>query len=116
MDYIGRPDFDNASIAVFTNSTNDPTQGRKVDDGLTIRTIWGELAYQLAGKAGYEIIRPNDENRTAPKGFFKEVLKKTTNALILIDELADYCVAASGVQVGGSTLIRPDNFIYSGII
>jgi hypothetical protein len=104
LDYIGTPDFDNASIAIFTNSTNDPTQGRKVDESLTIRTIWGELAYQLAGKAGYEIIRPNDENRTAPKGLFKEVLKKTSNALILIDELADYCVAASGVPVGGSTL------------
>jgi len=103
-DYIGKPDFDNASVAIFTNSTNDPTQGRKVDEGLTIKTIWGELAYQLAGKAGYELVRPNDENRTAPKGLFKEVLKKTSNALILIDELADYCVSASGVQVGASTL------------
>jgi predicted AAA+ superfamily ATPase len=104
LDYISRPDFDNASIAIFTNRTNDPTQGRKTEEGLTIRTLWGELAYQLAGKAGFEIVRPNDENRTAPKGLFKEVLKKTSNALILIDELADYCVAASGVQVGGSTL------------
>lgn len=104
LNHFGKPDFDNASIAIFTNSTNDPTQGRKVDEGLTIRTLWGELAYQLAGKAGYEVVRPNDENRTAPKGLFKEVLKKTSNALILIDELADYCVAASGVQVGGSTL------------
>ena len=104
LDYIGKPDFDNASIAIFTNRTNDPTQGRKTEDGLTIRTLWGELAYQLAGKAGFEIVRPNDENRTAPKGLFKEVLKKTNNALILIDELADYCVAASGVPVGASTL------------
>jgi predicted AAA+ superfamily ATPase len=104
LDYIGKPDFDNASIAIFTNRTNDPTQGRKTEDGLTIRTLWGELAYQLAGKAGFEIVRPNDENRTAPKGLFKEVLKKTNQALILIDELADYCVAASGAQVGGSTL------------
>jgi len=104
LDYIGRPDFDHASVAVFTNRTNDPTQGRKTEDGLTIRTLWGELAYQLAGKAGYEVIRPNDENRTAPKGLFKDVLKKTDNALILIDELADYCVAASGVQVGGASL------------
>lgn len=104
LDYIGKPDFESASIAVFTNSTNDPTQGRKVDEEITIRTIWGELAYQLAGKEGYNIIRPNDENRTAPKGLFKNVLKATSNALILIDELADYCVAASGVQVGSSTL------------
>lgn len=104
LDYIGRPDFEHASVAVFTNRTNDPTQGRKTTDGLTIRTLWGELAYQLAGEAGYEVIRPNDENRTAPKGIFKDVLKKTTNSLILIDELADYCVAAAGIQVGGTSL------------
>lgn len=104
FDYIGIPDFESASIAIFTNSTNDPTQGRKVNEGFNIRTIWGELAYQLAGQEGYEVIRPNDENRTAPKGLFKEVIKKTNHALILIDELADYCVAASGVQVGASTL------------
>lgn len=104
VDYIGKPNFDNASIAIFTNQTNDPTQGRKIEDGFVIKTLWGEIAYQLAGKEGYEIIRPNDENRTAPKGLFRDVLKKTKNSLILIDELADYCVAASGVPVGGSTL------------
>lgn len=104
VDYIGKPRFDNASIAIFTNQTNDPTQGRKVEGGITIRTLWGEIAYQLAGKEGYEVIRPNDENRTSPKGIFKNVLKKAKNSLILIDELADYCVAASGVTVGGSTL------------
>ncbi len=48
----------------------------KLKKDLTIHTIWGELAYQLAGKTGYNIIRPNDENRTAPKGLFKEVLKR----------------------------------------
>src|SRR5690606_16743340 len=42
--------------------------------------------------------------RTAPKGLFIEILQEASPALILIDELADYCVPASGVQVGGSTL------------
>jgi hypothetical protein len=77
--------------------------GRKVD-GVTIRTIWGEIAYQLGGNAAYEIIRENDEKQTCPKGLFKEVLAKCTPALILIDELADYCVSASAVTVGKSTL------------
>lgn len=35
---------------------------------------------------------------------FEKVLSMTKPALVLIDELADYCVAASGVAVGASTL------------
>ncbi len=97
------PQFKKANIAVFTNTTNDPTQGRKAD-GLQIKTLWGELAYQLGGAELYEKIRPNDEARTAPKGLFLEILEEASPSLILIDELADYCVAASGASVGSSTL------------
>lgn len=103
LQYTGNPEFDSANIAVFTNTTNDPVQGRQVD-GITIRTLWGELAYQLGGKDAYEIIRPNDEARANPKGLFKKVLEQCKPALILIDELADYCVSASAVKVENSTL------------
>ncbi len=98
-----KPKYEKVNIAVFTNKTNDPTQGREID-GLHIKTIWGELAYQLGGKKLYEKIRPNDEARTAPKGLFLDILKTAAPSLILIDELADYCVAAAGITVGGTTL------------
>lgn len=101
--YTGNPQFDEANIAVFTNKTNDPTQGRETDS-IHIQTLWGELAYQLGGAEAYNIIKANDENRTAPKGLFKKVLELTSPALILIDELADYCVSAAGISVGASTL------------
>lgn len=103
VDFTGIPDFKTAKIAVFTNTTNDPTQGREVE-GVHIRTIWGEIAWQLGGIEAYELIRSNDENRTAPKGLFKKVLDRCRPGLILIDELADYCVAASGIPVGASSL------------
>jgi Protein of unknown function (DUF499) len=99
----GEPKFDTAHIAVFTNTTNDPAQGRKVD-GFTIRTLWGELAYQLGGATAYEIVRVNDEKQIAPKGLFKNVLEQCKPCLILIDELADYCVSASAVKVEASNL------------
>ena len=98
-----KPKYDKVNIAVFTNKTNDPTQGREVDS-LHIKTLWGEIAYQLGGKELYEKIRPNDEARTAPKGLFLDLLKSASPSLILIDELADYCVAAAGVVVGSTTL------------
>jgi hypothetical protein len=92
------------ALAVFTNQTCDATQGRKTSQGIRTRTMWGELALQLGGKALYEEIRLNDERQTAPKGLFVEILTKAAPCLILLDEVADYCVAASAVQVQDSTL------------
>lgn len=108
ISFTGEPKFENPKIAVFTNTTNDPVQGRIVKHDtkgeLTIRTLWGELAYQLGGIKAYETIRMNDEKQTAPKGLFKQVLNQCKPALILIDELADYCVGASAVKVEDSNL------------
>ena len=104
IDATGNPEFETANIAVFTNTTNDPANGRTTTDGIHIQTIWGELAYQLGGQAAFEIVRKNDEQMISPAGLFKQVLEKAKPALILIDELADYCVKASARKVGGSTL------------
>lgn len=104
LSYTGAPDFERANIAVFTNTTNDPANGRIASDGTHIQTIWGELAFQLGGKTAFEIVRKNDEQMIAPAGLFKKVLETATPALILIDELADYCVKASARVAGNSTL------------
>ncbi len=92
------------SIAVFTNQTCDATQGRKVEGGVHLRTLWGELAYQLGGKALYERVRANDEGQRVPQGLFFEILKAASPCLILLDELADYCVGAAAVPVGDTSL------------
>ena len=99
----GEIKFKSANVAVFTNTTCDPVQGRKVGK-LTIRTLWGELAYQLGGEEAYDLIKQNDQDRISPKGVFRSVLEKCQPAMILIDELADYCSAAAGVMVGKTTL------------
>lgn len=91
-------------VAVFTNKTCDVIQGRKTPDDIHTRTLWGDLAAQLGGLALYEMVRPNDENRTVPQGIFTEVIRKASPCLILIDELADYCTGAAAVAVGASTL------------
>jgi hypothetical protein len=102
--YTGAPEFDSANIAVFTNTTNDPANGRQAEEGVHIQTIWGELAYQLGGKAAFELVRKNDEQLIAPAGIFKQVLAQCKPALILVDELADYCVKASARKAGNSSL------------
>jgi predicted AAA+ superfamily ATPase len=92
------------SIAVFTNLTCDATQGRQVEAGVHLRTLWGELAYQLGGKALYERVRANDESQRVPQGLFFEILQAASPCLILLDELADYCVGAAAVPVGDTSL------------
>ncbi len=91
-------------VAVFTNQTCDATQGRQVEDGVHLRTLWGELAYQLGGEALYERVRANDESQRVPQGLFVEVVREAAPCLILLDELADYCVGAAAVPVGDTSL------------
>ncbi len=94
-----RPQFENAKVAVFTNDTNDIVQGRTTEEGITIRTLWGEIAYQLGGVKGYERVRKNDEARIAPTAtILKPILQDAKTSLILIDELADYCVKAASMK------------------
>ena len=104
LKYTGVPEFESANIAVFTNKTNDVANGRLTGDGILINTLWGELAYQLGGAEAYEIVRKNDEQLISPAGIFKKVLEQTKPALILIDELADYCLKASARKTGNSNL------------
>ena len=91
-------------VAVFTNQTCDATQGRTVSAGLQLRTLWGELAFQLGGQALYERVRANDQAQRVPQGIFVEILKAASPCLILLDELADYCVGAAAVPVGDTSL------------
>lgn len=107
------PTFSNAKIAVFTNNTNDVAQGRTVAEGFVIHTLWGEIAYQLGGVEAYKTIEKNDVDGIAPsKELITPILKASVPSLILIDELADYCVKAAGKEIGkGSLFTQTNSFI-----
>ncbi|RDI95212.1 DUF499 domain-containing protein [Meiothermus sp. QL-1] len=79
-------------------------QGRKVE-GLHIRTLWGELAYQLGDKAAYAQVQAADEALSPPgKKALSELLAAYSPVLILMDELLVYQVKAASVAVGNTTL------------
>jgi predicted transcriptional regulator len=76
-------------------------------NGITIRTLWGELAFQLGGKEGYEMVADADEARIAPGSeLLTNLLQRYQPALILIDEVLDYLVKARAVKVGDSNLME----------
>lgn len=104
------PQFTNAKVAVFTQNTVNVVDGHRVADDIVTHTLWGELAWQLGGREGYELMRSDDEQMIAPNAQkFMAVLEKAKPALILIDELADYCNKASGKIVGSGTLFTQTN-------
>jgi hypothetical protein len=55
-----------------------------------VNTVWGELAWQLGGKEGYELVRQADETSTAPGEALHELLEYFAPAVILIDEWVAY--------------------------
>ena len=68
-------------------SPNQPT----LRDGVQVRTLWGELAWQLGGTEGYAMVRDADESGTSPgKGVLADLLGRFSPCVILIDELVAY--------------------------
>ena len=77
-------------MAAFDGENADPANGRKMEEGLLAFTPWGEIAYQLAGRDGYERVRKSDENRIAPGAETLRELFGGEPSLILLDELSVY--------------------------
>lgn len=59
-------------------------------DGTVVRTLWGELAYQLGGKKAFARIKADDEKATSPGDVLRELFKEYGPCLILIDEWVAY--------------------------
>ncbi|MGH2395578.1 MAG: DUF499 domain-containing protein [bacterium] len=59
-------------------------------DGTVIRTLWGELAWQLGGKKAFERVRADDEKATSPGDVLRELMNEYGPCLILIDEWVAY--------------------------
>ena len=59
-------------------------------DGTVVRTLWGELAHQLGGKAAFERVRADDERSTSPGDVLRQLLNEYGPCLVLIDEWVSY--------------------------
>ena len=102
------------NTAVFVGTHVDAEDARSNydnPDAPVTKTMWGEMAYQLFGREGYEFLRENDENRTPPGTTKLERLfeRNDNPSLILIDEIAAYLEQAAAVEIGNSTLAKQTN-------
>jgi len=80
----------NVRIAAFDGENADPANGRHMGEEIYAKTPWGEIAYALAGKKGYERVRQSDELVSAPGADTLRELFGGEPTLILLDELSIY--------------------------
>lgn len=67
-----------------------PSLGVAKPDGVHVHTLWGELAWQLGGKAAYDSIAKADQSATNPGEALTELIAAYAPCLILIDEWVAY--------------------------
>jgi len=101
----GFDDPGKVDVAVFDGEKYDALNGRTLDDGKQIRTMWGWIAWQF-GEEKFALVADHDCDRVAPGGDVIRELLAGTPKLILLDEVLKYMERAAGVPVLDSTLQR----------
>lgn len=90
LDQAGLLDVPNAHCAVLDGTAHAP--GQPWTHGMQgIRTLWGELAWQLGKEEGYAMVKEADSNGTSPgKDVLCELLSRYAPCVVLLDELVVY--------------------------
>ena len=90
LDEAGITDLPEARVAVIDGIKLSPSQPRKYGKH-TINTLWGELAWQLLGEAGFEQVADSDRDGTSPgKEILTNLIHQAAPCVILMDELVAF--------------------------
>ncbi|MDJ1466189.1 DUF499 domain-containing protein [Xanthocytophaga flava] len=76
--------------AVLVGNRIAPGVTHTKPDGTRVHTLWGEMAWQLGGVTGYEMVREADEKASNPGDQLVPLLKKFAPCVVLIDEWVAY--------------------------
>ena len=83
-------DVPRTTVAVLDGTAHSPGQPWK-QGKQEIRTLWGELAWQLGKAEGYAMVQTADANGTSPgKDVLRELLTRYAPCVVLLDELVVY--------------------------
>jgi len=90
LDAAGVMELPRARVAVLDGIKASPNQPVNYD-GQVVRTLWGDLAWQLGGAEGYALVADADASGTSPgKAVLETLLARAAPCVILIDELVAY--------------------------
>ncbi|MDE0156012.1 MAG: Swt1 family HEPN domain-containing protein [Gammaproteobacteria bacterium] len=90
MQDAGADKLPQAKRVVLVGTRISPGKPDKKDDGVEVRTLWGELAWQLGGKAAWQLLDADDERATNPGDTLRVLFKQYGPCVILIDEWVAY--------------------------
>lgn len=95
-------------VAVFDGEKFDARDGKTLENGKRIQTVWGWIAWQIDEKKAFPLVEGHDRDRVAPGG---DVIRQMLDAparpvLILMDEVLKYMERSAAVAVLDSTLQR----------
>lgn len=90
LDKAGLLDVPQARVAVIDGNALSPGQPWQ-RGSQQLRTLWGELAWQLGGEEAFALVREADESGTSPgKDVLRTVLEGCGPCVVLLDELLAY--------------------------
>ena len=76
-----------AQRAVLVGTALSPGRAETKPDGTVVRTLWGEMAWQLGGPDGYSMVAEADKTGTSPgSALLADLFRALSPCLILIDE------------------------------
>lgn len=79
-----------ANVAVLDGNALSPSHPR-THGKVKAHTLWGELAVQLGGEAGYELVGASDRDGTSPgKDILGTLLEQFGPSIVLFDETVAY--------------------------
>jgi len=86
----GVTELPTAKRVVLVGNKLSPGNPTTKPDGTVVRTLWGELAYQLGGAEAYARVAADDEKATSPGDTLRELFNDYGPCLILVDEWVAY--------------------------
>ncbi|MCK9799053.1 DUF499 domain-containing protein [Pseudomonas sp. MAFF 302030] len=116
LDAAGIQELPRANVAVLDGvDLLDLASKPRKHGEFAVKTIWGELAWQLGGAESYAMVQEADENGTAPgKSALAQMLASRAPCIILMDELVRFVSQfEEGKTLSGGTYDTQISFVQS---
>ena len=95
----GVPQPSQANRAVLVGTALAPDIPRRKEDGTVVKTLWGEMAWQLLGARGFAMVAEADRSGTSPgSDVLRELFRQSEPSLILIDEWVAFVRQLYGID------------------
>jgi len=81
---------DTVARAVIVGQWVSPASPSVKANGIETHTLWGEIAYQLAGEDGYRLVEAEDRSGSNPGNKLIDLFRLAGPSIVLIDEWVAY--------------------------